>query len=174
MKQVMMYVSDEFHEMLAVHAITSDTLIQGVDFYFDSLRTEALYSEAEGEDIPVLACNAAFRTFMWSRGHSATQHIKRADEERAALKASVQERANHIAEAQGWKFEEGKALSLRNVNGEIVPCNEETCRLLRAATVSELLGMGKRGTTQADYNEIEECFEAREDKKESKTSETTK
>lgn len=167
MKQVMMYVSDEFHEMLAVHAINSDTLIQGVDFYLDSFRTEALYSEAEGEDIPVLACNAALRTFAVGRGHSATLHIRQSDEERAMLKASMQERADRIATAQGWSFCEGKGLVLRNVNGEIVPGNEETRRILRTTTVSELLTGEKHGTTQADYNEIEECFEAREDKKSS-------
>jgi len=161
MKQVMMYVSNEFHEMLAVHAINSDTLIQGVDFYLDSFRTEPLYSEAEGEDIPVLVCNAAFRTFMWGKGHSATQHIKRADEESTALKVSMQERADRLAAAQGWSFCEGKALALRNINGEIVPCNEETRRILRATTVSELLGMGKRGITQKDYDDVEQHFETK-------------
>lgn len=58
MKQMMIYVSDEFHEMLATHMIGSETLIQGMDFYFDSFRTEPLYSESEGEDIPVLTMNA--------------------------------------------------------------------------------------------------------------------
>ena len=165
MKQILMYVSDEFHEMLASRVFPSDTLIQGVDFYLDTLRTEPLYSEAEGEDIPVLACNAAFRTLMWGKGHSATQYIRRSDEERAMLTASMQERANRAAEAQGWSFCEGAGLALRNINGEIVPCNEETRRLLRTTTVSELLGMGRRGLTQSDYNEVEECFETREDEK---------
>lgn len=161
MKQVMMYVSDEFHEMLVTHMIGSETLIQGMDFYFDSFRTEPLYSESEGEDIPVLACNAAFRTFMVGKGHSATQHIKQADEMSTALTASMLKRAESIAAAQGWKFEEGKALALRNVNGEIVPCNEETRRLLRTTTASELLGMGKRGTTQKDYDDAEQHFETK-------------
>jgi hypothetical protein len=165
MKQVMMYVSDEFHEMLATHMIRSEALMQGVDFYFDSFRTEALYSDAEGEEIPVLACNAAFRSMMVSKGHSATLHIKQADEERAALRASMQDRAERIAQAQGWSFCEGAGLALRNINGEIVPCNEETRRILRTTTVSELLGMGRRGLTQQDYSEVEECFELREDKK---------
>jgi len=165
MKQVMMYVSNEFHEMLVTHTVGREVLVQGMDFYFDSFRTEPFYSESEGEDIPVLSCNAAFRTFMVGHGHSATEHIKRADEERAALEVSMQERADRIAAAQGWSFCEGKALVLRTVKGEVVPGNEETRRLLRTTTVSELLTGEKRGITQKDYNEVEECFEFRVEKK---------
>jgi len=165
MKQVMMYVSDEFHEMLATHMIGDEVLIYGMDFYFDSFRTEPLYSESEGEDIPVLTCNAAFRAMTVGKGRTATEHIKENDRLSAALKDSMQERAERVAEAQGWSFCEGVGLALRNINGEIVPCNEETRRILRTTTVSELLDGEKRGITQKDYDDVEECFELRVEKK---------
>jgi hypothetical protein len=165
MKQVMMYVSNEFHEMLATHMIGDEVQISGMDFYFDSFRTEPLYSESEGEDIPVLTCNAAFRAMTVGKGHFATEHIKDSDLLSAELKASMQERAERVAEAQGWSFCEGAGLALRNINGEIVPCNEETRRILRTTTVSELLDGKKRGLTQKDYDDAEQHFETKTDTK---------
>lgn len=156
MRSVVMYVSDEFHEMLATNMIGDEVLIYGMDFYMDSFRTEGLWERYRGLEVPVLVCNAAFRATTVGKGRQATLQIKMCDE----LKDKLKEEAR---KSPGWTFSELPGLSFMNRNGEVVPTNEEARRALRSRTFSEIfLDLPKHSLTQTDYEEAELYFETRQ------------
>lgn len=154
MKKVLMTVSDEFYNLMLRSMLTPDTLLTGAEFYFDTFREETLRPGGLGEDVPVLACNAAFHRFMCGKGHTATYHIRDSDER---LASELKEQK--ASEAKGWAFQEGAAMAFVNRGGVVVPANEAARQALREKTFPEILfGLPKESTTQNDYEEIEEAL----------------
>lgn len=156
MRTVMMHVSDEFHEMLAMNMIGDDVLIYGMDFYLDSFHTEGHWERYKGIEVPVLVCNAAFRAMTVGKGRQATIQIETSDKLRDKLKEEARK-------SPGWTFSEMPGLSFMNRNGEVVPTNEEARRALRSRTFHEIfLDLPKHSLTQTDYEEAELYFETRQ------------